>query len=1006
MLTSDPRSLAIVLECFGQNLPGITRLCDECVQIDDTSPAEIEIHLWVSHLPEDALLETRRLLDAGRLSSCIFSHTSSPGLKLARLLRMTTSAYLVWSDDSLPPHPQEISLLQKQLLENPDLRVGSLESRGRGVAPLMIMRRDLACSLPLATWSARADAITPFIEEHCKQHHIEVERLGKRVSAAPGATSDPLAEHVTSGLREVIGNNYLARKTVNVIHRPGSYSIAVPLAGADSARGVPELSALLQRLKGDGVTLAPADVVVGISGENPDARTSVRGLFDQRFIDTLVEQGRSVSTLAMGISLLDVAGGAYGVIVAPDTLQGLTAKESDEQVLWWEDINRFISGYHPFEIACQFTPAGETDDRYREVLNAQPWFVSLSNVAESFPRVQPSSDFAILRTAFVQRYGTLALVGPEVNHGRLLIDAVGQELGQCIELPAELVQGTQAVDMLLDTQATKYSFPRDTTDESSERDLHSSKPETSLHRLQQEGSPSIKKSRRFAKLPIQSPKKRIYEWDGCTDHSRLNDIGNRLNGQGKFDEAIDAFLEATRLSPATSEIYYNLGNCYRGCKKLEKAREAFERAIEIRPGYSDAYNNLGLTLCDLERREEAVAAYRKGLESAPKSISLWNNLGNVLKELGVYDLAIESLKRALSYDNKIVPTHFNLGTVLALVGREEEALAHLTTAIKLYPDHTDAHLERAAIWLKQGEYELGFPELEWRLKKVRVEGNISPRPRWLGEPITGETILVTHEGTVSEAVLFARYLPFLVARAAQVIVQCEPALRTFFQRFRRVRTVVRESDLPEHDRQVSLASLPALFKTSLDTVPCQIPYLKFAGAAGNDPRDSSRALRIGISTHTSLDDSAPEDGSVLSMFYRITEVAGARFTCLDRNPSTVQRHELERRPHIRMLSKGEAGDIAELAQTMHGLDLVISFDNEVAHLAGALGKPVWVLARENPSWCWMRSGSTTPWYPTAEILRPEDGRWDSRINRVEKDLKRRVQEHLGLSISSYIAARI
>ena len=456
-----------------------------------------------------------------------------------------------------------------------------------------------------------------------------------------------------------------------------------------------------------------------------------------------------------------------------------------------------------------------------------------------------------------------------------------------------------------------------------------------------------------------------------------HNFGALLKALNRPAEAAEAYARALQLQGDYPEGYYNLGNLHEKQGNLPAAEAAYRQAIALKPDYAEAYYNLGVVFKAAGQLDAAEAAYRRAIALRAGYAEARNNLGLVLHERdGMADGAAENEYRgAIAAAPHYAEAHNNLGVVLQERHRFAEAAAEFRTALRSRPDYHDAAWNLALMLLISGHFTEAWPlfPARARISKCQTFPPPLPFPEWQGEDLSGRSLLVWPEQGFGDALQFARYLPLLKARgAARVIVACKPPLQRLFSRLPGVDQCLAVEDgvvnVPRCDYWAFIMSLPAVFGTRLDSIPNPPPYLTAAAADG--ARFAARLaglpadhLRVGLVWQGSAEHPNDRNRSLpgLETLAPLWGVPGVSFISLQHGPGEAAA-QASGLPLLHL--GGEISDFAESAALVAELDLIIAVDTAVAHLAGGLGKPVWVLLPfAGLDWRWLLQRADSPWYP-------------------------------------------
>ena len=427
---------------------------------------------------------------------------------------------------------------------------------------------------------------------------------------------------------------------------------------------------------------------------------------------------------------------------------------------------------------------------------------------------------------------------------------------------------------------------------------------------------------------------------------------------------------------------YGLALQYQNTGRFADAEVLYRKILAVQPDHANA----------LHRLDEAIAALPRTTELNPISAEAFNDLGVVLSESGRIDEAVSSFRQAIKIKPDCVEACNNLGQTLMDVRRFGEAREALDMALAVRPNYAPAKFNTGLLALLHGDFERG-----WRLYEARWDSSSGsrlacPQPIWNGEPLDGKRILIYAEQGFGDAIHFVRYVPLIAERGAEVIVVCQPPLVDLFRTAEGVGKVVTDGDpiLPPFDVHAPMLSLPMIFQTRRESIPREIPYL-FADPAQAEcwrKRLGERTSRLRVGVAWSGDPRHRRDrirSIPLRTLQPLWQLKGIELFSLQLPPEAAQLAEFPTAPIVDHTN--QLADFADTAALMSELDLIITVDTAAAHLAGALGRPVWTLLSYVPDWRWGLEGEETPWYPTMRLFRqPAPGEWNAVIERVSAEL--------------------
>lgn len=485
-------------------------------------------------------------------------------------------------------------------------------------------------------------------------------------------------------------------------------------------------------------------------------------------------------------------------------------------------------------------------------------------------------------------------------------------------------------------------------------------------------------------------------------------LGAAFEDAGDLSSAESAYSRALELDPADSEAASRLGPILWKQKRFEDAAEVLRAAVERDPANPRLRSDLGLALRDRGSHDEAIACFQEAIRIKPKNVAAYNRLGNTYLAADRYDEAISAFHKAIRLKPDFWESYNNLAVGYRYMSqRLDSAVRYLRNAQKLKPDYANAYWNEALLLLELGDYERGWERYEWRFQRDNAKQRPFEEPRWDGSDLAGRSLMLFAEQGFGDTLMFVRYLsPVLEragagagagagARAGNVILEAQPGLRRLLaEAFPKVRVVARGKPLPGFDLQCPLLSLPRMFETRLDSIPATVPYIacdREMARRWKTELGGVTGLKVGLVWAGSPDHQLDRHRSIaLPALLPLLEVGGTEWFSLQVGPRSADLQAQEA-TGIRDLAP-EIEDFADTAAVLMNLDLVITVDTSVAHLAGALGRPVWVLVPYAPDWRWMLRREDSPWYPTMRLFRqPAVGDWESPIAALRSELDRLVK---------------
>ena len=470
--------------------------------------------------------------------------------------------------------------------------------------------------------------------------------------------------------------------------------------------------------------------------------------------------------------------------------------------------------------------------------------------------------------------------------------------------------------------------------------------------------------------------------------------GNALAGLSRHREALASYNRAIACDPTFAEGYYNRGVALTALDQAAAALASYDRAIECHPDHAQAHNNCGVLLMNLERWSDARSAFDRAIEAQPHFVDALINRSHVLRREHRYEDALACADLALSSDSGHAEAHNSRGAALADLGRLNEAIQSYDRALALRPSLAEAMWNKGLVELAKGEFDSGWRNYEsrWDVKSLRLTRRYADRPHLKADDsISERTVLLHAEQGYGDTLQFSRYASVLAARGARVVLSVPAAVKPLFVDRTDLHEVVTPDQTPVFDFHCPLLSAPGLCGTELESIPRSIPYLAADAAAVGRWAQKIGAVdqlpKIGLVWSGKPTHQNDANRSIsLGLFAALTEHP-AHWISLQKDIRASDEHTLAATPAIHRY--GELlTDFADTAALIMNLDLVITVDTAVAHLAGALGRPVWILLPYVADWRWLRDREDSPWYPTARLWRqPERGAWKSVIERVLEALR-------------------
>ena len=518
----------------------------------------------------------------------------------------------------------------------------------------------------------------------------------------------------------------------------------------------------------------------------------------------------------------------------------------------------------------------------------------------------------------------------------------------------------------------------------------------------------------------------------------LINLGNALQAAGRPDDAVKKFERALELDPSAGIAASNLASALNDLALHEEARRTGEQAVQLIAELPDAHVNLGNALLGLGRPEAAQEKYMAALERDPHHASAWFNLGNAHADAGNFRAAVPPYEKAVQFDPGNGDAHYNLANAYQQLDAYADAIESFERALVIEPEHIDAKCNLAGAWqslgqpdravdilrdairqemlrgdhesvdlhwnlslalLQSGNMRDGWREFEWRWRTPTFSAfrREFTEPLWDGRDIAEKSIFVHAEQGFGDALQFVRYVPLLAAKGARVTLECRPELQSLFEKVEGVsRCLPLGADVGGFDVHAPLMSLPYLFGTSETSVPADVPYLTPPSGIVPDPR-LTRASGVKVGVVWSGSPTRPDNykrSCPLSAWGPILDVPGVKFFSLQVGHDHDQLTGAEKASEVVDLGRG-FGDFADTAAAVANLDMVISVDTSVLHLAGALGVTAFALLSQPTGFLWMDDRADSPWYPSLRLFRQTTpGDWSVPVNACAAALHELVKKRL------------
>ena len=490
-----------------------------------------------------------------------------------------------------------------------------------------------------------------------------------------------------------------------------------------------------------------------------------------------------------------------------------------------------------------------------------------------------------------------------------------------------------------------------------------------------------------------------------------NNLGMVYTAKEMFDDAIACYQKALEINSGYPEIYNNLGSVFFEINEIEQSIKCYEKAIELNPNYTQAYFNIGNAykgndnfvrkIDNPEHLDKAVSYYQKAIELMPDFAAVYINLGKVYFYKGDTDKELNCYQKALELKPDSAQIYNNIGNIYKDKGLIKEAIPYFEKSIELNPNSVDVYSNLAISYLALQDFEKGWHNYQWRLHdsqvyKARISG--IKQPLWDGSSLDGKTIYVYYEQGFGDTVNFVRYLPVLHSMGAKVLFKPQKELEKLLHQSD-IKAEIIDNSTPDEsltfDTHIPLMSIPYLLKANAENIPLSDKYLKADPEKVKFYKENyfnNDSFKLGINwqcrnfDHVDVFRSIPH----LSYFYPLARLDGVKIYSFQKGCGTD--HLVDIPEGIEVVNLGDTfDDFSDTAAALENLDLLISVDTSVPHVAGALGIPTWILLQYVPDWRWFQASNNTPWYDSVKLFRQKQiNNWQEVVDEVYSKLQKHI----------------
>ena len=486
------------------------------------------------------------------------------------------------------------------------------------------------------------------------------------------------------------------------------------------------------------------------------------------------------------------------------------------------------------------------------------------------------------------------------------------------------------------------------------------------------------------------------------DFNMFNNLGIVFELIGDNNKAIEAYKQAVRVNPKYAKAINNIGVVLYKQKRYKESAQIFEIALQADPNYTEVYSNKGASYNKAKDYDKAIESLETAIKKMPNHSGAYTNLGNVYNKIHDYKTAAKMHEKSIELDPKGENAYSNLGTSYKYLGFSAKSIDSYKKAIELNPNFVNAHFDLATMYLTNEDFKNGWKEYEWRFKKEEMiphivkHKDIFSKPLFTGiEDIKDKTLLLHSEQGYGDSIQFIRFLPQIKEKfGCKIAVKCREGLKELFQTMKEIDVIVdRSEETPEFDYQLSIMSMPfVLDMKTINDLPKQMPYLKSVPDKSLEIKKEKGKINIGICWSASVTGESYE-GKVfdLKFFEPLINNPKINIYSLQVGDGSEDIKKLGFEDKIIDLTD-KLTDFSKTAYLIDNLDLVISSDTSVAHLAGALNRPVWIPLQKVPDWRWTNKGETTKWYPSAKLFRQKTARvWEGVFQSLNAKLSKQYK---------------